>query len=355
MELSNRKALQKSLRRNGLKTHLRDLLLVTAMGVFIGVVWSSDNDSSTNFKWLAMYSFVLGGTLWKGSEFISIFIYSRFDLLKSPGKLILYNSIGTFAWVLIDVLLVNYFFYILFFDIDIPTYFAKHDGWLMLFVEYSIAVIINLIFFSINFFKSWNFLNKKKAELERDKMALEFQTLRDQVKPHFLFNSLNTLSALVDIDQDRAQLFISELSKVYRYVLDTQKDETILLKDEMQFVDSFVYLNQLRLGDNLVVTKSIEISNQKVVPLAVQMLVENAIKHNVASSDRPLIIDISIENDCILVKNNYQPKQNFTEEKVSKNSRLGLDNLKFRYNFITGKELKIQQEEGSYKVYLPLI
>ncbi len=180
--------------------------------------------------------------------------------------------------------------------------------------------------------------------------------LRNQVNPHFLFNSLNTLNHIIDHESKyNAKGFINELSKVYRYILDSRTESTISLKEELAFVDAYVKIQKKRFMDNLFIDVQIDKKylGFKIIPLSIQLLIENAVKHNIISSKRPLHIKIEIdqESQSIRVVNNLQKKSN-----VLHSTKVGLDNIKERYRLLTNANLtKIIESETQFIVSLPLL
>ncbi|NQU32349.1 MAG: histidine kinase [Bacteroidetes bacterium] len=212
-----------------------------------------------------------------------------------------------------------------------------------------IYTTLDLIIFLLNRWRN------SLAELERFKKEnaeFKFESLRSQLNPHFLFNSLNTLSSLVYENQDKAGLFIRELSDVYRYILENRDKELIVLSKELHFANSFIELSKLRFDKNLEVEMVNEHNNddKKIAPLTLQMLVENAIKHNVISKKQPLTIRILIYENTIEVRNNLQPKR--TNEY---SSELGLKNIISRYQFLTKRTVEVSQTDLEFSVKIPLI
>jgi LytS/YehU family sensor histidine kinase len=166
-----------------------------------------------------------------------------------------------------------------------------------------------------------------------------------------LFNSLNALTNLVYEDQDKAAKFIKQLSEVYRYVLDTREKELVTLREELDFVQSYLFLQQIRFDSNLKVNVNLSNVHGKIAPLALQTLLENAIKHNIISVDNPLSIEVYEENGFICVINSLQKKTLVTENGTG----LGLENIKSRYKFLTEKEVEVSEDNGKFSVKLPLI
>ena len=187
-------------------------------------------------------------------------------------------------------------------------------------------------------------------EKEKEKAQYQFEALKNQINPHFLFNSLNVLSSLAYQDAAKANLFAKELSSVYRYLLTTQELMKVPLQDELDFVKSYIYLEQIRFGESLHInlTCDEQALSKSIVPASIQMLVENALKHNINTRESPLVIDIRICEENVTVTNNLQLRSS-----VSKN-RMGLDNLEKQYR-IHGKHIEVMKSDFMFTVVLPLL
>lgn len=188
--------------------------------------------------------------------------------------------------------------------------------------------------------------------LQEENIVSQFESLKAQVNPHFLFNSLNVLSSLIHIDQEKAARFVRQLSKVYRYVLEHKDRDTISLKEELPFIESYVFLLDTRFDQNLKVEIELpeEAREKHVAPMVIQLLLENAIKHNIVSRSRPLTIHIAVEGDDLVVRNNLQRK---SSTEVS--SRTGLENIRKRYEYLTNRKVGIAEDDGHFTVRIPLL
>ena len=199
-------------------------------------------------------------------------------------------------------------------------------------------------------------LQKNKIEileLEQKNLLSQLESLKNQIDPHFLFNTFGTLISLIEKDQNLAIDFVEELSNVYRYILQTQNRELIELKDELDFIDSYLFLLSKRFGKNLIVKTTISEKWMKyfIPPLSLQLLIENAVKHNIISLEKPLNISISVDEDEYLnVENNFQRKRI-----LEKSNGIGLLNLKSRYQFFTDRKVEIISDEDIFQVRIPLI
>ncbi len=226
------------------------------------------------------------------------------------------------------------------------------------------AKLIFLFSFRINLFLNcihaiFYLLNQyRKKEVEAEELRkisamASLQAIRNQVNPHFLFNNLNVLSTLVMQKNEEANTFIEKFSTVYRYILKNQDTELIPLKSELDFIHPYIFLLEKRFGSGLRVT--IEISSDYevlyIVPVALQMLVENAIKHNIVSAKRPLHVEITVNNDVFLiVKNNLQPREH---NEVSE--QIGLQNINKRLKIVAGREIQVLKGDDSFTVAIPLL
>ena len=220
---------------------------------------------------------------------------------------------------------------------------------LMLTVAVTIIVTFELGLFLL---KKWRFSLAELERFKKENAEFQFESLRAQVNPHFLFNSLNTLSSLIYEDKEKAELFIRELSDVYRYILENRGRELVPLDQELRVARSYIYLVQLRFEENLAVGMHVPDENlgMMIAPLTLQLLIENAVKHNVISRKRPLQVDIRVEDNTLVVRNNLQRK-----EVREYSSQLGLKNIRSRYAFLTDKPMEVLETDQEFVVRVPLI
>jgi two-component system, LytTR family, sensor kinase len=197
----------------------------------------------------------------------------------------------------------------------------------------------------------------KKTQLEAEqlkKISIEaqFEALRNQINPHFLFNCFNVLSTLVYKDADTSAKFIAQLSTVYRYLLFNQEKKVVPLRDELEFLEAYLFLLKIRFGENLVVENRISHDGEKffMAPAVLQMLIENAIKHNVVSKKNPLHIRLFSENGWIVVSNTLQEK-----EVKELSTQVGLRNIMSRYLFLSHEEVQILKNGEEFTVKIPLL
>ncbi|WP_266362453.1 sensor histidine kinase [Tellurirhabdus rosea] len=220
------------------------------------------------------------------------------------------------------------------------------------------TLLVYLVYESVFFFESWKQNVRKTEALARESVQSQLDVLKNQLDPHFLFNSMNTLAALIDDENTGAQQYLERLSDVYRYVLVSRSKNTVTLEEEIAFLDAYVYLNKIRFRENLQVEKSLspEVYHQYVTPLSLQMLIENAIKHNVVSKDNPLKIKIQQEgSEYLVIENNIQQKTILQSTGPEKSTRVGLQNIVNRYSLLTDRRVEISSDGGLFRVKIPLL
>lgn len=338
---------QKKTSKDLLKNELRDyaviFLISTAFAYFTCQGCFTDFEQSFRNT---LHSFIVWAFLWKGNSYISIYLSNRVSWTQQPFRRFVVGMVSMIIYTTLIMFLLQYFFFLIGFT---SARIAPFGAYLF---SIGITFFISLVLHCVNFLQSW-----RKAELDMEKfknerLASQYEALKNQVNPHFLFNSLNALTSLVYEEQDQAADFIQKLSKVYRYVLDNRDKETVSLAAEMEFVQSYLFLQKIRYGDNLQFNIDIpEVANYRVAPLSIQMLVENAIKHNIISTDEPLKINIKIEVDDYLVTRNKLQVKNI----INEFSGIGLENIKARYLYFTKRPVIIDNTSHEFIVKLPLM
>jgi len=199
-------------------------------------------------------------------------------------------------------------------------------------------------------------VNQTKEKLiyaQKAKSEMELKTLQQNIEPHFLFNNLNVLSSLIESNPNKANDFLSRLAELYRYILQTQTLEVVPVKDELTFAENYVYLLKERFGDAYNFAWEVpenQLNGQMVIPVALQTLIENAVKHNAGNHEEPLQISVKLEIDSLSVKNDLRVKP-----QTLPTSKTGLQNLELRYSFLTEKRIEVSQDSQTFTVKLPLI
>ena len=215
-----------------------------------------------------------------------------------------------------------------------------------------ITIIVSIVFHLIYFFKEREKNKLKEQKVIAGSASAKFDALKNQLDPHFLFNSLNVLTSLIEENPQGAQKFTTSLSKVYRYVLEQKNKDLVTVDEELQFAKTYMSLLKKRFEDSIIFEIPEHASNpeSRVVPLSLQLLLENAVKHNMVTSSKPLHIKIYEDGDYLVVMNNLQPKQI-----VKKSSGVGLENIKQRYNLLSNKRVVVNQRAKDFAVAIPML
>ncbi|HRI27786.1 MAG TPA: histidine kinase [Chitinophagales bacterium] len=294
----------------------------------------------------ALYALVY----WEGNRFIIIQARRRFpDAQQLKQKLIWQVA----AMLIFTLAVCNFVLHPLFGLLGLeanshqPTSFESNAASLIT------VALCAAIYESVYFIAKYQKAALETEQLKKENLQSQLETLKNQVNPHFLFNSLNTLSALIHDNPDIAVEFVQKLSKVYRYILEIRDNQTVTLQDELKALHAYIFLLKTRFGRNLHIEVIIpeHLQQHRIVPLSLQILLENAVKHNILSAQKPLYIDIFTETDRhIVVKNNLQRKN-----QTMPGTQLGLQNISNRYRLLAGTEMEVLITEQSFTVALPLL
>ncbi|WP_229683460.1 sensor histidine kinase [Echinicola rosea] len=321
-------------------------MAATAILPVMGMFALGENSYAAALLWIIA---VLALLIWG-----NIKIHQLLDKIHPWGKLPLRRFLTQFLvsgiYSLICINVCYYFLKTLF--IGLPP-----DGEQMLLLNiYGLLFYIPVmsINFGVFFMQRWKKATLRTEQLQAENLKSRLESLKMHIDPHFLFNNLNVLSSLIDIDTENAHRFLDKFAEVYRYVLQHRDEELVELDTEIAFIHSYIYLFQQRLNRQLNI--SIDYRPSKVthyIPtLAVQMLLENAIKHNVATASQPLAIEIYRDGDrYIIVENTYQPKQ----QEGGSLPKSGLDNIIKRLAYFSDEEMVISQSDTKFTVKLPLL
>ena len=315
--------------------------------IFFNEDWSPLNALLT-FAISLMYSLIIG----LGNGFVNDFLTRRFSWVEQTKTRVILGIIATFLVNVILVLLCNYVTYILILKKNANDFFTGNMG-ISNWITINIALLVSAILHAKSFMEEWKKSTRKEV-VEQKIIAksanAQFESLKNQLDPHFLFNSLNVLSSFIDENPNLAQRFTSSMSKIYRYVLEQKDKELVTVEEELDFAKTYCELLKTRFEDS--VNFEVEVKDKKgfVVPLSLQLLLENCIKHNFATSAKPLIIKIYSENGNLIVENNLQAR-----EQVKEREGIGLSNIVQRYSLITNRNVFIEKSEDYFKVKLPIL
>ena len=288
--------------------------------------------------------------VWEGNLRIDEWLNKKYSWLHQTGKRIAlqfplslaYSALGTYT----PMMLFNYFICV------IPSDKQMAFTFICVMVGLAVSVLILGIEISSQFFRNWKQSLVEVEKYKNESAQAQLQNLKEQINPHFLFNNLSVLSSLVYKDQDKAVDFINQLSKVYRYLLDSRNTELISLGDELTFIKSYIYLLEIRFDQSLSIQINISENDKTLLlpPMALQLLIENAIKHNEASHDMPLTVSIDVQLQTLTVTNNLQTRLNKEES-----SQTGLNNIRARYKHYSNKQIDVINDGKKFTVKLPLL
>lgn len=231
--------------------------------------------------------------------------------------------------------------------------YVQYRTVLIQFILFAFVIELNVVGDLASYLlKQWHQSKLQQETFDKEKAQFNLELLRNQINPHFLFNNLNTLSALIYEDQDKASDFLRMLSKVYRNILEYKNKETVTLNEELAFFDNYYQLLSIRFNEMILVEKSIDESmmQKQMIPLTLQLVMENAIKHNVVSKNQPLKIKIETKNNFLFVSNAIQKK-----ESLEFSSGLGLKILISRYAFLSDSPFEVIKTESTFTLKIPLL
>src|SRR5688572_13982671 len=299
--------------------------------------------------WLGYLYFIgLATLIWQGNRYLLFRTRSRFTWFDRPiEKLILlfinnifYTSPLTIAWLCL------WYQWAGFGSI-------KWDTILVVTLVNVICVLfVTHVYETVFMVKEQQGEQLKNAQLSKAKAEAELEALRSQIDPHFMFNSLNSLSYLISTDTSKARLFTENLADVYRYIL-AQKDQSlVLLEDEFIFMDKYMQLVMLRFGKAFQIKRCFNGNTEKeflIPPISAFVALENAVKHNEISEQKPFQLELSIDENSLVILNNLQPKRS-----IQHSSHISLRNLDERFKIITGKGIDVKKENNCFRVVMPL-
>ena len=263
----------------------------------------------------------------------------------------------TYLSVIFLFLLLNYGLFVtakVLADVE-PIFNFSPSGWKLLLVVWMIEmVVVGLLLANRTLQANW-LLRQEATKLQMENAQAKYTALQNQLNPHFLFNSLNTLIAEIKYNPDNAVSFTQNLSSVYRYVLQCQDRNLMTVKEELAFMNAYLFLHKVRLGDCIHCECHIlaDYMERQLPPLTLQLLVENVIKHNSISAAKPMTIHIAVEQEYLVVSNPISPKKK--RAAASTSSGIGLRNLSNRCRLLSEKEMIILQETAVFTVKIPLI
>jgi hypothetical protein len=334
----------------------KSIIIVFIVGVIIFVIgnalygqfqFDNFNDFVINFSFYQLYSFVIG------LSNISYFSYLERLEWKDNNRIkrIIIGMVGSIVITLLGL-----------FVLRMLTEMTMNDKTFMEFISNEsyknyqfglwVTMTVVITFHFVYYYNRYQQKRVKESQIVAKTESAKFESLKNQLDPHFLFNSLNVLTALIGENPKQAEKFTTKLSKVYRYVLQQKDKDLVPLEEELRFAKSYMELLNMRFEGGILFSIPETISNTdlKIVPLSLQLLLENAVKHNVITTDNPLNIKIYEENGFLSIENNINRK-----DSMGKSTRVGLKNIMQRYGLITNEKVEIINKNKLFKVRLPLL
>lgn len=219
-------------------------------------------------------------------------------------------------------------------------------------VDTLIILFLNARFVGVHFFREWKKVLLKTERLQKEQSIVQFENLKNQLNPHFLFNSLTSLNSLIFENQQLASQFLQQLSKVYRYVLQNKEKELVNISTEVAFIENYIFLLQTRFYGSLQIILAIDEKDRskQIVPVTLQILIENAIKHNIVNEEFPLTIRIYTDGNSLLVTNNLQRKSI-----IETSNKMGLENMRNLYSYLSPAPMEVVEDTASFTVKIPLL
>lgn len=341
-----------------MKTDLKNLLkisVILTIAIFIieRLVFSGGFNLPINelFKIFGihfMYAFVLTSI----NVYFYDFIERKFRWKEHSKKRLVLGAVGSVILTMIGLIFLRFFTLVIILGKPFESFLNDKNASSYYIFGLVITLFVSLIFHTIYFYKALTEKKVKEQQIVAKTETAKYESLKSQIDPHFLFNSLNVLTSLIGENPKQAEKFTTKLSKVYRYVLEQKSKDLIGLDEELQFAKTYMELLKMRF-ENAVsfdIPEKASNSEYKIIPLSLQLLLENTIKHNVVSEENPLKVKLTEENGYLVITNNFNPK-----EVLEKGTKVGLKNIIERYDLITLKKVLVEKSAKQFKVKLPLL
>lgn len=343
-------------RKIGFDDRLVTLIMIPVASFIIPIVFMGNRfDREPRFT-ISLYLSVLiiTAVIWMGNRFILIWARTKYPDFALVKRRIIIQSMVMFVFTIAANMILGYIL-----ELCGLEHNHSHDGndWFKvvfnsnfaaIFCSLTVVAIYETIYFKNELKKSV----EEREMLKSENLKSQLSALKSQVNPHFLFNNLNTLSSVIPENPKLAVDFVQQLSKVYRHILEVRDEQIISLEEELEVLRAYAFLLETRFGKNIDISINVpkeKLKNQ-IVPLSLQILMENAIKHNIVSSEKPLKVDVYTQNGSLLVCNNLQKKN-----QVNESTGIGLENLRNRYRLMGNKDIIVTENENTFTVSIPII
>lgn len=295
-----------------------------------------------------MYAFVLSSI----NGYFYFYLNTKISWKEHSKKRLIFGAIGSIVLSMIGLAILRYITLVVILGNSFEYFLNDKNAFNYYLFGLTLTLIASLVFHAIFFYKALTENKVKEQQIVAKTETAKFESLKSQIDPHFLFNSLNVLTSLIGENPKQAEKFTTKLSKVYRYVLEQKSKDLIDLDEELEFAKAYMELLKMRFENAVIFEIPEKASNPelKIIPLSLQLLLENTIKHNVVSESNPLKVTIKEENGYLVITNNYNPKTT-----IEQGTKVGLKNIIDRYNLITLRKVSIEKESEKFTVKLPLL
>ncbi len=326
----------------------KELLVIFLLSSIMAYLMCINCSQSWEYVWKRFgITLIIWLVMWYGNTFVSHLIDQVYSWLKDTVKRFLLGIVGAAVYSALAMLALIWFFRFSM-NIDITDNNPK-----TIYFTIVLSILVLMVMLAKEFLFSWRALALQEEKMKNEVLASKFELLKSQVNPHFMFNSLNTLTSLIYQNQDLAARYVGQLSRVYRSVLSSGKNEIVTIEEELKVLESYIYLQSIRFEDRLRVDINIseDIRKKHIPPMVLQMLIENCIKHNEITEENPLIIEVFGEGEMICVKNKISEKQVLPGD----NSSIGLSNIEARYEMLSDIPIEVINNGKQFIVKIPIL
>ena len=322
------------------------LFIIPIVGIIIYLIFPENPEVKSQLSpaMILLHTIISTSGIWAGVLLIVRYLWRKYPWEKHPKKHLIIE--------IVLVLVYTNTFVLGLYKIQLLTNMVEPVDNILKDLAFTnlITLFITSIHEAIEFYQQWVANFSKSVKLEKANIEANYETLKSQINPHFLFNSLNSLTNIVH-ENNKAVDYIQDLSEFLRYILKSRDIELVLVRNEVEMLEKYLKLQKSRFGNNLIIDSNISETyfHYSVPPLVLQMLIENCLKHNIISKEKPLSIRLSIKNQSIEIENNLQKKINHNS------TGQGLNNIIERYKFFTDREVVVKETSTIFKVQVPLL
>ena len=322
-------------------------LVLLVVKLLTGITIQLNEHLLVNFGYTMLY----GLTLYFANAYLFIYLDGVFEVERFTKRRIILGFLGSFVISVFAIFILRIVEDVLIEGSSFEAFF-QNETLANYVVTILITFFVTIAFHAFYFYKAYQENKVNQQKIIAGTASAQFESLKNQIDPHFLFNSLNVLSSLIEEDPIAAQKFTTSLSKVYRYVLEQKDKELVSVAEEIAFAKTYMNLLLMRFENSITfeIPDTIENDEAKVVPLSLQLLLENCIKHNVVSETKPLHIQISLQKGALVVSNNLQKKEVLSDRKG-----VGLENIVSRYGILTHRKVVVEASESEFKISIPIL